>query len=338
MYMEVRENFSLKKYNTFDIEVACKYFVECAREEEVLEFVRTYELNPEEVLVLGGGSNFLFTEDFDGVVFFPTMQGYEIVNEDDDHVYVCVGSGVVWDDFVEWAVERGYGGVENLSLVPGHVGATPVQNIGAYGVEVGECIVKVEAVDIVKGEKVEIDAATCRFSYRDSIFKHEWKNRFVVMRVTFRLSKKPVFRLHYGSVHDEVTRLGEISLKTIRQAIIRIREAKLPNVNVLPNAGSFFKNPLVDRAFADSLIKKNPALPVYPVDEDHVKLAAGWLIDSAGWKGKVIGHAGVHEKQALVLVNTGGATGIEIAHLANEIKKSVFLQFGVWLEAEVNVM
>ena len=228
--------------------------------------------------------------------------------------------------------------MENLSLIPGHVGATPVQNIGAYGTEAGECIDRVEAVDIVKGEKVTIDAATCRFGYRDSIFKHEWKNRFLVTYVTFRLAKHPEFKLHYGSVKDEVTRLGEPSLKTIRQAIIRIREAKLPDVKVLPNAGSFFKNPMVERAIADTLREKYPALPIYPVDDDHVKLAAGWLIEAAGWKGKVVGHAGVHEKQALVLVNTGGATGIEIAHLANEIKKSVFLQFGVWLEPEVNVI
>ena len=228
--------------------------------------------------------------------------------------------------------------MENLSLIPGHVGATPVQNIGAYGTEAGECIDRVEAVDIVKGEKVTIDAATCRFGYRDSIFKHEWKNRFLVTYVTFRLTKHPEFKLHYGSVKDEVIRLGEPSLKVIRQAIIRIREAKLPDVKVLPNAGSFFKNPMVERVIADTLQEKYPALPVYPVDDDHVKLAAGWLIEAAGWKGKVVGHAGVHEKQALVLVNMGGATGIEIAHLANEIKKSVFLQFGVWLEPEVNVI
>ena len=204
--------------------------------------------------------------------------------------------------------------------------------------EVGECIDRVEAVDIVKGERVTIDAETCRFSYRDSIFKHEWKNRFLVTYVTFRLAKHPEFRLHYGSVKDEVNRLGELSLKTIRQAIIRIREAKLPDVKVLPNAGSFFKNPMVERAVADALLEKYPALPIYTVDEGHVKLAAGWLIETAGWKGKVVGNAGVHDKQALVLVNTGGATGIEIAHLANEIKKSVFLQFGVWLEPEVNVI
>ena len=316
--IEINENFSLKEYNTFGIDVTCKYFVKCDQESELLEFVGSYELDPEEILLLGGGSNFLFTENFDGVVFYPVMQGCEIVREDDKYVFVRVGSGVVWDDFVAWAVEHGYGGVENLSLVPGHVGATPVQNIGAYGMEVGECIDRVEAVDIVKGERVTIDAETCRFS--------------------FRLAKHPEFRLHYGSVKDEVNRLGELSLKTIRQAIIRIREAKLPDVKVLPNAGSFFKNPMVERAVADALLEKYPALPIYTVDEGHVKLAAGWLIETAGWKGKVVGHAGVHDKQALVLVNTGGATGIEIAHLANEIKKSVFLQFGVWLEPEVNVI
>lgn len=336
--MEIRENCSLKGYNTFGIDVACKYFVQCEREEELLEFVRSYELKPEEVLILGGGSNFLFTEDFDGVVFYPLMPGYEIVEEDDREVLVRVGSGVVWDDFVAWAVERGYGGVENLSLIPGHVGASPVQNIGAYGMEVGESIVRVEAVDIVKAEKVVIEAAACRFSYRDSIFKHEWKNQYVVTYVTYRLTKQPVFRLQYGSVREEVTRTGEVTLKSVRQAIIRIREAKLPDVDLLPNAGSFFKNPMVDREIADALLAEHPGLPVYPVDEEHVKLAAGWLIEQAGWKGKGVGRAAVHDKQALVLVNTGGATGIEIAQLANEIKKSVFLRFGVWLEAEVNVI
>ena len=244
--IEINENFSLKEYNTFGIDVTCKYFVKCDQESELLEFVGSYELDPEEILLLGGGSNFLFTENFDGVVFYPVMQGCEIVREDDKYVFVRVGSGVVWDDFVAWAVEHGYGGVENLSLVPGHVGATPVQNIGAYGMKVGECIDRVEAVDIVKGERVTIDAETCRFSYRDSIFKHEWKNRFLVTYVTFRLAKHPEFRLHYGSVKDEVNRLGELSLKTIRQAIIRIREAKLPDVKVLPNAGSFFKNPMLN--------------------------------------------------------------------------------------------
>lgn len=336
--MEVCENFSLKEYNTFNIDAACKYFVRCEREEELLEFVRSYELKPEEVLILGGGSNFLFTEDFDGVVFYPMMQGCEIVEENEQEVFVRVGSGVVWDDFVAWAVEHGYGGIENLSLIPGHVGATPVQNIGAYGMEAGESIARVEAVDIVEAKKVEIDAAVCRFSYRDSIFKHEWKNRYVVTYVTFRLMKQPVFRLQYGSVREEVTRSGETTLKAIRQAIIRIRDAKLPDVKILPNAGSFFKNPLVEREAIKKLLVEYPGMPVYPVDDEHVKLAAGWLIEMSGWKGKGIGNAAVHDKQALVLVNKGEATGIEIAHLANEIKKSVFLKFGVWLEPEVNII
>ena len=336
--IEISENFSLKEYNTFGIDVTCKYFVKCDQESELLEFVGSYELDPEEILLLGGGSNFLFTENFDGVVFYPVMQGCEIVREDDKYVFVRVGSGVVWDDFVAWAVEHGYGGVENLSLIPGHVGATPVQNIGAYGVEAGECIAMVEAVDIVKAEKVKFDASECRFGYRDSIFKHEWKNRHVVTYVTFRLTRQPVFRLQYGSVRDEVTRAGEVTLKAVREAIIRIREAKLPDVNVLPNAGSFFKNPVVERKAADALLADNPGMPIYPVDDEHVKLAAGWLIEMSGWKGKGIGNAAVHDKQALVLVNKGGASGIEIAHLANEIKKSVFLKFGVWLEPEVYVI
>lgn len=336
--MEINENFSLKKYNTFHIEATCKYFVACSREEDLLDFVKSYELDPTDVLILGGGSNFLFTGNFEGVVIYPTMQGCNIVKEDEVSVDVRVGSGVVWDDFVAWAVEKGYGGIENLSLIPGHVGATPVQNIGAYGTEVGESIVRVEAIDIVGGEKVEIDAATCQFSYRDSIFKHEWKNRFVVTYVTFHLMKQPVFKLHYGSVREEVARHGEVTLKSIRQAIIHIREAKLPDVNVLPNAGSFFKNPLVEREVAETLKTDYPELPVYPVDDDHGKLAAGWLIEAAGWKGKGIGNAAVHDKQALVLVNKGNANGIEIAHLANEIKKAVFLKFGVWLEPEVNIV
>ena len=333
----MEQKYSLLSHNTFGIDVSAACFLEYASVDELRGLIGSGRVTSP-YLHIGGGSNLLFTKDYEGTILHSRIGGVEIVAETDDDIVVRVGAGVVWDDFVDYCVQRHWYGVENLSLIPGHVGATPVQNIGAYGTEAGECIDRVEAVDIVKGERVTIDAETCRFSYRDSIFKHEWKNRFLVTYVTFRLAKHPEFRLHYGSVKDEVNRLGELSLKTIRQAIIRIREAKLPDVKVLPNAGSFFKNPMVERVIADTLQEKYPALPVYPVDDDHVKLAAGWLIETAGWKGKVVGHAGVHDKQALVLVNTGGATGIEIAHLANEIKKSVFLQFGVWLEPEVNVI
>ena len=336
--MEVRENYSLKNYNTFGIDVKCRYFVESDTESEFLEFVSSYELKPEEIMVLGEGSNFLFTDDFDGTVFYPTMKGMEIVEENDEHVWVKVGAGEVWDDFVAWAVEQGYGGVENLSLIPGHVGAAPVQNVGAYGMEAGDSIERVEAIQIEKARKETISAADCRFAYRDSIFKGEWKNRYIVTYVVFRLTKVPEFRLNYGSVREELQKLGEVSLKNIRRAIIQIRRAKLPDVKELPNAGSFFKNPVVSREQAGQLKERYPELPVYPVDEDRVKLAAGWLIEQCGWKGKDLGKAGVYEKQALILVNRAGASGVEVARLANEVKKSVFMTFGVWIEPEVYVI
>lgn len=336
--MEVRENYSLKNYNTFGIDVKCRYFVESDTESEFLEFVSSYELKPEEIMVLGEGSNFLFTDDFDGTVFYPTMKGMEIVEENDEHVWVKVGAGEVWDDFVAWTVEQGYGGVENLSFIPGHVGAAPVQNVGAYGMEAGDTIERVEAIQIEKARKETISAADCRFAYRDSIFKGEWKNRYIVTYVVFRLTKVPEFRLNYGSVREELQKLGEVSLKNIRRAIIQIRRAKLPDVKELPNAGSFFKNPVVSREQAGQLKERYPELPVYPVDEDRVKLAAGWLIEQCGWKGKDLGKAGVYEKQALILVNRAGASGVEVARLANEVKKSVFMTFGVWIEPEVYVI
>lgn len=337
--MKIEENYSLKHYNTFDIDVKCKYFVESGREEEWLEFVTSYELEPEQILILGEGSNFLFTEDFDGTVLYPTIKGIDIQEENEHNVIVRVGAGENWDEFVDWAVAHNYGGIENLSLIPGHVGASPIQNIGAYGVEAKDVIRQVEAIDIEKARKVSIGVEACHFSYRNSIFKQEWKNKYIVTYVHFELTKQPVFHLNYGSVTAEIEALGgEINLKNIRQAIINIRNAKLPDVKILPNAGSFFKNPLVLKEQADKLLEKYSDMPVYSAGENNVKLAAGWLIEQCGWKGKTIGHAGVHDKQALVLVNRGQASGVEIAHLANEIKKSVFLRFGVLIEPEVYVM
>lgn len=337
--MEIRKDFSLKDYNTFGIDVKCKYFVEADGEEELAAFVGEFEWKPWEVLVLGGGSNFLFTGDFEGTVFYPMMQGIEVAEEDGETVLVRVGAGVVWDDFVAWAVGKGYGGVENLSLIPGHVGAAPVQNVGAYGMEAGDTVEAVEAVDLEKGERVRIGAGECRFGYRDSAFKREWRNRFVVTRVWFRLSKHPRFRLDYGSVKAEVEKLGgEVTPGKVREAVIRIREAKLPDVKTVPSAGSFFKNPVVEAGMAERLAEEYPGMPLYRLEDGRCKLAAGWLIEQCGWKGKSLGRAGVYEKQALVLVNRGGADGMEIARLANEIKKSVFVRFGVWIEPEVNVV
>ncbi len=337
--MEIRENYNLKKYNTFGIDVVCRYFIEAEEEKELLEFVASYEWEPEEILVLGEGSNFLFTEDFEGTVFYPAMRGLRVVSETETEVCVEVGAGEKWDDFVRWTVEHGFGGVENLSGIPGHVGAAPVQNVGAYGMEAGETIETVRAIDLEKACMVEILGKDCRFAYRDSIFKREWKNKFVVTRVYFRLSKMPVFRVEYGSIREELKKFGgEIQLKTIRQAILNVRNAKLPDVAVWPNAGSFFKNPVVSAELAERLLQQYPEMPVYNAGEGQQKLAAGWMIEQCGWKGKTLGRAGVYEKQALVLVNKGGASGVEITRLANEIRKSVFMKFGVWIDPEVYVI
>lgn len=337
--MKIEENYSLRAHNTFDIYVRCKYFVESDNEADWQDFFTSYELKPEEIIILGKGSNYLFTDNFKGSVLYPTIKGIEIVSEKEDRVIVRVGAGEIWDDFVEWAVDHGYGGIENLSLIPGHVGASPVQNIGAYGVEVQEVITMVEAIDIEKAQKVFIDTADCHFSYRDSIFKKEWKNKFLVTYVRFELKKQPVFHLDYGSIKDELTqRGGEITLRAIRDAIISIRRVKLPDVKIMPNAGSFFKNPVVKKEIGEQLREKYIDMPVYPINDEYVKLAAGWLIEQCGWRGRTIGNVGVHAKQALVLINLGNASGIEVAHLANEIKKSVFVRFGVFIEPEVYVI
>ncbi|MGL5682276.1 MAG: UDP-N-acetylmuramate dehydrogenase [Marinifilaceae bacterium] len=337
--MEVKENYNIRKYNTFNIDVKCKYFVESDNEQDFLEFVSMYEFEPSEILVLGRGSNFLFTEDFDGTIFYPTMHNIQITHEDNDYVYVRVGAGYEWDDFVAWSVENGYGGVENLSYIPGHVGAAPVQNVGAYGVEAKDTIYKVEAINIIKARKEDINASQCEFGYRDSIFKREWKNQFIITYVHFKLSKRPELKIEYGGVAAKLQELGgEPTLSKVREAIIEIRKEKLPEVSEYPNAGSFFMNPVVDRDVAERLKCTYPHMPCYDINEQQVKLAAGWLIDQVGWKGKSIGRAGIHAKQALVIINLGDATGNEIAHLANEVKKSVFMKFGIFITPEVYVI
>lgn len=337
--MRIEKDFNLRRYNTFGLDCRCGYFIESDSADDFAELAASYELSPESILMLGGGSNFLFTEDFNGTVIYPTIQGIEIVREEGEHVWVKAGAGVVWDDFVAWAVDNGFAGVENLSLIPGHVGAAPVQNVGAYGMEAADTIYEVEAVDIQAAARVTLSAADCCFAYRNSIFKHQWKNKYIITAVIFRLNKKADFKLDYGSIRTELERAGgEVSLRAVRQAVIRIRNSKLPDVNVFPNAGSFFKNPAVAGEVAKDMKEKYPDMPLYPLEDGTVKLAAGWLIEQAGWKGKSLGRAGVHDRQALVLVNKGNATGLEIVRLANEIKKDVFMKFNVWLEPEVNIL
>ncbi len=331
------ENHPLKSYNSFGVEASARYFFEFTEPEDLDIFVNaneTWKNLP--LFVLGGGSNVLFLNEFEGLILHPNVPGIGKVREDRQNVWLEVGAGEVWDDFVKYSVDYRLGGVENLSLIPGRVGAAPVQNIGAYGQEVSEVIELVRGYDLQQKVQVEFSAKECGFGYRDSLFKRELKNRVIITSVVFRLEKFPEFRLNYGQVEEKVNALGEVNLHNIRQAVIGIRSSKLPEVEELGNAGSFFKNPVVETGTAEKIRGVWPDVPVYSTDDGKAKLAAGWLIEKTGLKGYREGNVGVHEKQALVLVNYGGATGKEIYDFSEKIRQSVFDKFGVELEREVN--
>ena len=331
------EDYSLKPNNTFNIDARAKFAFEFTDPEDLQEFIASNKSwNEEKILVAGQGSNLLFIGDFDGLVIFPNIPGIRIVKEDRQNVWIEAGAGEYWDDFVQFAVENDFGGIENMSFIPGKIGASPVQNIGAYGQEVANVIEKVIGIDTVKNRLTEIDKLDCEFGYRTSIFKTMLKNRFIITSAVFKLEKFPEFVLGYGDVEKQVKTRGEISLENIRSAIIEFRQSKLPDFKVLGNAGSFFKNPQIESEKARLLKVKFPELPVYSSEYGTTKLAAGWLIENAGWKGFREGDAGVHEKQALVLVNYGNASGRDIFKLSEKIKESVFRQFGIELEREVN--
>jgi len=334
----LRKNYSLKRHNSFGIEANAKYFFEFEKVDEINDFLNKNDVISIQYLILGGGSNLLFTEDFNGLVIHPKVKGIKITEEDENSVLVKVGANEDWDDFVVWAVNNNYSGIENLSLIPGVVGAAPVQNIGAYGVEVQEVIESVEAISVETKNTVVFSHAHCEFDYRNSVFKNEYKNQFIITHVNFRLNKQTDFKTHYGAIAKELESYNEINLKNIREVITKIRESKLPDPKVLGNAGSFFKNPVVNKNEADALQEKYANMPVYELNETESKLAAGWMIEQCGWKGKRIGDAGVHKNQALVIVNYGNAKGSEILLLANEIRKSVLYKFGVKLEMEVNAI
>lgn len=331
------ENYPLKNYNTFGIEANARTFFEFTEPEDLAVFLNSnHSWKNQRLIVLGQGSNILFLDDFEGLVIHPKVPGIKTVGEDRSFYRIEVGAGEVWDEFVDFCVTYNLGGVENLSLIPGNVGAAPVQNIGAYGQEVCSVVERVKGFDLETLQMAEYSVDECKFAYRDSIFKSYLKNRFIITSVVFRLGKFPEFNLKYGFLEEKVKEKGEVSLKTIREAVIEIRNSKLPAVKNLGNAGSFFKNPAVEMAVADRLLNEFGDVPVYPAGDQKAKLAAGWLIEQAGWKGRREGNVGVHKDQALVIVNYGGATGKEVWDFSEHILQSVFEKFGVLLEREVN--
>jgi UDP-N-acetylmuramate dehydrogenase len=338
--MKIFTNVSLKKYNTFGLNYTADCFIHIRNEEEAIAVFNGTESWKGPLLILGGGSNLLFTDDFRGTILYPDILGIKIEEQDygKGKILVSAGAGVNWDDFVKWTVNKGFGGLENLSLIPGKVGATPVQNIGAYGVEVNELIVKVETISTYDGSTRLFNNKDCEFGYRNSIFKNSAKGKYLVTRVFYSLTAQPILNLSYESLREEVNKLGSETLKNVRRAVINIRKNKLPDPELIGNAGSFFKNAVVENSVVEHLRKDYPEMPVYEDREGYKKLASGWLIDRCGWKGKRKGDAGVHDKQALVLINYGNATGREIYELSEEIRKSVSQKFGIDMEREAEVI
>lgn len=336
--MQLFNNISLKNLNTFSLDYLAESIIEIESEAEAAALFKNPADLKKPLLILGGGSNILFTDDFSGTVIRPVIKGISVESEEKDSAVISAGAGVKWDDFVDWCVERDYCGTENLALIPGNVGATPVQNIGAYGVEVKDIIVGVRAISVIDGSERYFTNAECRFGYRSSIFKLELKGRYLVTRVFYRVTKTFLPMLGYGSLKDEVDKTGEVTLRNIRNTVVTIRKSKLPDPEVTGNAGSFFKNPVLRMGLSERLKESYPGMPVYSESPGYVKLAAGWLIDQCGWKGTRRGDAGVHDKQALVLVNYGNAEGKEIFNLSEDIRKSVKDKFGVNLEREVEVI
>lgn len=338
--MIIQQNISLKPFNTFGIDANASDFVEVNTIDELLAIIGNFNLPERNLLIIGGGSNILLTRNFQGMVIRMNLKGIEVLKENDGHVWVKAMAGERWHDLVLFCVKYNWGGVENLSLIPGCVGAAPMQNIGAYGTELKDVFESLEAYDLETGSLCVFSHKGCRFGYRESIFKNEAKGKYIITSVTLKLNKHPVFNISYGAIKQTLEKMGvaELSVKAVSDAVIQIRQSKLPDPNVLGNAGSFFKNPEVPTATFLEVQKKFPGIVGFKTGEETTKVAAGWLIEQCGWKGKVVGNTGSHKEQALVLVNYGGATGKEIWGLALEIQKSVKEKFGIDIQPEVNII
>jgi len=335
--MDILQNYSLKAHNTFGINAKAEYYVAVNTHEELMVVYTSDTYRNIKKRVLGGGSNVLLTSDIEGMVIHPSFTSIKVEKEEKEEIFISSGAGENWDNFVEYCVSRNYGGIENLSLIPGDVGSSPIQNIGAYGAEVKDTIAWVEYFDLGSRSLMRRDNAACRFGYRNSIFKNELKDTFVITRVCFRLQKDPAIDVSYGNIRDELKGTENINIQDVRKVVINIRSAKLPDPELTGNAGSFFKNPVVPLVHYQDLKTRYPQIPGYPLAEDYVKIPAAWMIQECNWKGYTEGNVGVHKNQPLVLINLGKATGHEVLYLANRIVNSVQAKFDVLLEKEVNI-
>jgi UDP-N-acetylmuramate dehydrogenase len=337
--LHIQENVSLKPYNTFGIEAKARYFVEINHEQDLVELFADKRWHTAERLVIGGGSNMLLVNNFDGLAIRLNIHGISHRIEG-AAVYVESGAGEVWNELVNFCVDNGFAGMENLTLIPGSVGASPIQNIGAYGVELKDVFESCRAFEIATGQFKTFSKDDCHFGYRESVFKSALKGQYIIVSVTFRLSTQPQLNLSYGAIEQELGKRGitNPTIKDVSQVVAAIRVSKLPDPSTIGNSGSFFKNPVIPQAQFESIYKVFPDVAHYPAGQGYVKLAAGWLIEQCGWKGRTIGHTGTWKNQALVLVNHGGATGQEVYTLSSQIIDSVYTKFGVMLEREVNII
>tara|TARA_B100001939_G_scaffold328777_1_gene324400 strand:+ start:408 stop:1424 length:1017 start_codon:yes stop_codon:yes gene_type:complete len=338
--MDIIKNKSLKSYNTFGVDYSSSFFTIINNLKDLDELYKHKLYKSQKKLILGGGSNILFTSNYDGLVIKNEIKGIEIIKETSDIVEVQIGAGVNWHEFVIYAVNNKWGGIENMSLIPGNCGTAPMQNIGAYGVEIKDSFISLNAYEIDTGKIVSFDRKKCEFGYRDSVFKNSLKDQYIILNIRLRLQKKPTLNTKYGEINYTLikNKVSNPTIKDVSDAVIEIRTSKLPDPKKIGNAGSFFKNPIISKGHYKEIKMKFPEIVSYPVNEQKVKLAAGWLIEKAGWKGKNFGNFGVHKKQSLVLVNYNNANGREIFNLSQEILEDVFNKFQVKLEREVNIL
>ncbi|CAM4129341.1 MULTISPECIES: UDP-N-acetylmuramate dehydrogenase [Flavobacterium] len=335
--MNIQSNFSLKKHNTFGIDAKAKQFIAIHTKEELATLLQ----NEKDIFILGGGSNMLLTKDIDKLVVHIDLKGIEVTQSDEDYVLIKANAGENWHEFVMHCIENNYGGIENLSLIPGNVGTTPIQNIGAYGVEIKDTFFSCEAMEIETQEVKTFYKTDCLFGYRESVFKNELRNKYIITAVTFKLSKRNhVLNTSYGAIETELNlqNITQPTLRDVSNAVIAIRKSKLPDPKELGNSGSFFKNPIIKKSDYEKIVQSHPEMPHYIVSENTVKVPAGWLIEQAGFKGKRFNDAGIHKNQALVLVNYGNATGSEILSVSKDIQTTILEKFGIQIEAEVNII